>query len=298
MEGVSKIGELVEDGVHYGRNFAALAAVLEEAGPEGLLVVTDFDQTLTRFRGGDGLPGLQCHDIMFRRADLSKRPGLKERMSPLLAWHDVSEEERMKLCNGDATERVAKSRWFFDEFAAVSSEFCLAEQVEDCVARSNTKPREGLAQTFEWLSTHGVPLVVVSAGLSQVITAILNKDGLRLPVDTKVVANDLLQPVALITSRNKKDALAFIPGFDSIATGRRQVLLLGDKPTDCDVMKGLPVCCTVLKIGFMEQDEPPAEDLDRQLEHFDAVLTRDSSMAFVNKLLHRISGRADAACAL
>ena len=66
------------------------------------------------------------------------------------------------------------------------------------------------------------------------------------------------------------------------------MLLLGDKPTDCDVIKGLPPNYAVLKIGFMEDATPTEAALKEQLQCFDVVLTGDPSMDFINKILHKI----------
>mmetsp|Transcript_103195 Transcript_103195/g.291398 ORF Transcript_103195/g.291398 Transcript_103195/m.291398 type:complete len:288 (+) Transcript_103195:152-1015(+) len=277
-------------GVHFGPAYESLAASLQAGGPGRLLVVTDFDQTLTTFGGSDGASGLQCHDMVLRLMDLDRRVGLRERMAPLIEWNDMPEEERMQICGGNREMRAAKSRWFFEAFAAVCCDFDLLEQVDECLAQCNTQVRCGLAQTFEWLEACGVPLIVVSAGLIQLLKGVLVAGKAQLPSQTRIVANDLTDPRVTVTSRSKSTALGAISDFDAIASGRDRVLLLGDKPADCAVVDGLPAECKVLKVCFKEPSELRRSEVDVLLEHFDVVLTGDADMSFVNNLLYRISG--------
>lgn len=291
---VSCIDGSSANAIDFGIDYKALADAVVAGGPDGLLVVTDFDQTLTKFRGRDRAPGLQCHDVILSHVGL-EQPGLRQRMAPLIEWHDMPEEQRMRVCQGDQKARVGKSRWFADTFAQICVDFQLAEQARDCVARSNIQLRGGLAETFKWLEAHGVPLVIVSAGLSQVIQAIFDAVGLHLPSTARLVANDLLEAQARVTARTKEGALALVPDFAALVAGRRHVLLLGDKPSDCAVAAGLPEGSVVLKVGFMNEGPPVQTVLDAQLQHFDVVLSDDADMTFVNELLRRVASGADAA---
>lgn len=276
--------------VHLGPRYHEFIAAFAAGTPGELLVVTDFDQTLTSFRGSDGGPGLQCHDILLRHLDLDACPLLRDRMAPLIAWHDMPEQQRMQLCEGCEVQRAAQTQWFFDTFAAACVEFGLKEQVRGCVERSNTQVRGGVVCVLDWLAAREVPLFIVSAGLRQVLEALLEAAGISLPAKTsRIIANDVGDPLSCVTSRNKSGALQLVPDLVELCSGRRRALLLGDKPSDCAPAAGLPPGIEVLKIGFMESSEPEPETLEKYLLHFDVVLTGDPSMGFVCELLETMS---------
>ena len=79
--GHHQTNDMASKGVHYGSRYEALISDLKQAGPTELLVISDFDQTLTKFVGRDGLPGCQCHEIILKYVDLSKRPCLEEHVT-------------------------------------------------------------------------------------------------------------------------------------------------------------------------------------------------------------------------
>lgn len=279
---------MVRAGVHLGPRYNALFAGFRAASPRDLLVATDFDQTLTTFRGVDGSPGLQCHDILLQHLDLDAVPGMRERVAPLIEWHNMPEPQRMRSCGGCQVQRAERTQWFFDAFAAAASEFGVAEQVPGCVERGNTQFRGGLARVVEWLTAHEVPLFVVSAGLRQVIEVLLERAGIGLsPKSCRIVANDLGDPVSRVTSRNKSGALQLVPDLAEMCSNRTWVLLLGDKPSDCAVAAGLPSGSQVqvLRVGFVQTLEPEKEVLEEYLRHFDVLLTGDPPMDFVLELL-------------
>jgi hypothetical protein len=92
-----------------------------------------------------------------------------------------------------------------------------------------------------------------------------------------------------VTSSHKAHALELVPDFMSEVTseGRTHVLLLGDKPSDCCPLQGLPKSTPALKIGFLA--EPTEEKFQEYLTGFDAVLVSDATMDFVNCLLDSLS---------
>merc|ERR1712070_1302721 len=153
--------------------------------------------------------------------------------------------------------------------------------------------RSDLQDTFSMLQKLEIPFIVVSAGFTQVIETIVKKQVPCFPKPlTRLVANDMCVPETRVASGHKATALDLVSDFTNLSENRHKVLLLGDKPSDCDVAKGLPAECTVLKIGFMKHRDPLPADLEKQLQHFDVVLTGDPSMSFINQLLSDISSTA------
>lgn len=291
------------EGVHLGPKFDARVRSLFAGGPEKLQVITDFDQTLTCYIGADGHRGDECHGLLLARLDPDSVVGLKE--SP---WTHLKELERLYIV-GDHTglESYVKrldldkdvTAWWFETYQQVSTDFKLWEHVAPCIACSNVRTRKGLDGTFTWLQDNAVPLLVVSAGLHQVLQGILSAKGCPLPVGASVVANDLQKATLTIDHLTKSRAFELAPKSHIDATRNRNcVLLLGDKTTDLAAAEGLSSDCVVLSICFLaaglkEGREPSAAEIQESLQHFDVVLTGDASMHFVNGLLRSIAA-ADA----
>eukprot|EP00435_Cladocopium_sp_Y103_P034077 s2715_g8.t1 len=270
-------------GSRFSSSFPELVHELRKVGPQKLMVITDFDQTLTSYFGKDGSPGDQCHDIILRHLDLGQLPEEAQRSFVALEeWNSMSDAQRLARCDNDWTKKVAASVASFDTFHALSAQHQLSRFAESCVAKSNVRVRDGMKDTFGWLERWDVPMLVVSAGLDELLTSILQSSGAPLPRKAKVLANSLDEAAVSVTSSHKAHALELVPDFMSEVTseGRTHVLLLGDKPSDCCPLQGLPKSTPALKIGFLA--EPTEEKFQEYLNVFDAVLVSDATMDFVN----------------
>ena len=272
-------------GSRFSSGFTQLVNELRQAGPKRLMVITDFDQTLTTYFGKDGMPGDQCHDIMLRHLDTSDLPHeVPQTFRELDEWNNISEAERLARCDNDPAKRVAASRQFFETFHSLSARHKLSRFAPACAAKSNVRVRDRMDETFRWIDRWDVPFLVVSAGLRELLIPILEKAGAPLPSNSKVLANSLEDSKVNVTSREKVHALELVPDF--IREGKTHVLLLGDKPSDCSPLQGLSQS-PALKVGFL--GEPSEERFQEYLKIFDAVLVGDASMDFVNCLLDHVS---------
>eukprot|EP00747_Dinoflagellata_sp_TGD_P207031 gnl/TRDRNA2_/TRDRNA2_80642_c0_seq1.p1 gnl/TRDRNA2_/TRDRNA2_80642_c0~~gnl/TRDRNA2_/TRDRNA2_80642_c0_seq1.p1 ORF type:complete len:286 (+),score=48.78 gnl/TRDRNA2_/TRDRNA2_80642_c0_seq1:33-890(+) len=278
-------------GIHLGPSYEAKAKLFRESGTSKLQVVSDFDQTLTTYIGKDGKPGDQCHDVLVFRLPSDEevaRPGLADALVPIREWMIMTEEEHMVLCEGSQEIRRQKTFWFNDTFQQICSTYRLWEVASGCVQCCNTCVRPGLAHMFSWLETHAVPLLVVSAGIKQVIEPVLDSNGAKLPSTAVLLANDLHEGKARVTKRTKSSAFEAVPEYRQLVRDRTCVLLLGDKDSDCKAADGAGKDCEVLRVGFME-GSPTPEALEEYLRHFDVALSGDASMDFVNSLLQSVS---------
>ena len=147
---------------------------------------------------------------------------------------------------------------------------CLAP----AVAASGVRLRDGAAELVAALAAHDIPLVVLSAGLSDVIETLLRAVAARCaaatPPSVAVVANHMVfddadsgrlvrvMPEPPLHTDNKREMLvALRPDAFAPASPRRIVLLLGDKPKDANSLDLLPpgTVDVVLRVGFMEGHE-------------------------------------------
>ncbi|MBU1613431.1 hypothetical protein KKC87_03315, partial [Patescibacteria group bacterium] len=79
------------------------------------------------------------------------------------------------------------------------------------------------------------------------------------------------------------------PIFETIKN-RKNVLLMGDGIDDVGMIEGFEYD-NLLKIGFL--NDGVEKNLDKFTANFDVVITRDSGMEYVDKLLQRILKKFD-----
>lgn len=175
--------------------------------------------------------------------------------------------------------------------------------------------REGFHDIFAVLTQQNVPTLIFSAGLYDVIHAVLDKEyasptegqatisttttnDSEVPSNVHVISNmmqfdDTGTVVGfegkLIHSLNKNASVVLDTPFwqQCQSEKRRNVLLLGDSLGDARMADGLE--CEddeIVRIGFL--NDRVSEKLDVYLQHFDVVLTNDSSMLPIELLLHQV----------
>lgn len=107
--------------------------------------------------------------------------------------------------------------------------------------------RPGIQELFDVCQSQEIPIVILSAGISQIIHEAFKQDGFELPSVCRVLANDFIfdedgrcidvEPKDPPSSRQGKlHQLALAPEI----VDRPCVILVGDKPVDASVGRGLP----------------------------------------------------------
>lgn len=157
---------------------------------------------------------------------------------------------------------------------------------------------QGARELFEWAEAKGVPLLVFSAGLGDVVCEVLQKHGVRLGEQVHVISNFMecdergivvgFRPPMVHVFNKNEHSLRGTPYYEKIRE-RRNVLLLGDSLGDLGMSRGIDHH-VVLALGLYNAD--PAQDPTAFAEYrrqFDVLLLRDSPLAFPLSLLHQIA---------
>ncbi|KAJ1480091.1 pyrimidine 5'-nucleotidase-domain-containing protein [Baffinella frigidus] len=261
-------------------------------------VILDFDRTITAFTGKNGGPSDECHEILFRHPKQSDK-NLKEvddfwvrARETFGVMHMKSEEEQKVL---------------FDDWWREANNLILRHGIEEAhvalaVQRANTLPRDGALELMRKCVERDIPVLIVSAGFTQVITEFVRQH------DPALAASPLLSIHAnhmvfdsggtlaafgeqVVHAKNKRFLYNHIGGyFDKLrAAGRDRPLILGDSLGDAEVTMHVPHGGggAGLKIGFANKADA---DIPRFLSVFDAVLTGDQSFAFVDEVLDVLTG--------
>ena len=245
-------------------------ACFQRLTADDLLVLIDFDRTLTTG------PSDQCHDILGESSVMP--PSLRASFEPLL---DFSKPFPPEL-QGDDWWRVA------NQILLAHADQIKPETVSACVSAANVRVRPGASRLLRCLSNLGVPVLIVSAGYSDVVEAVLETLDVdqsaytvasnRLCfVDGKLVA---VLPEMPVTGFNKRHTYARNEGWFAKHAGRKTLLLIGDRLSDLDMGKGVADGYSLVGVGIRNDapDGPPGSSypsLEAYATAFDALVLGD-----------------------
>jgi phosphoserine phosphatase len=169
------------------------------ASPSDLQVIADFDYTLTRFRTPSNLRMNECHDIIEHSAYMPE--AFRSDFSNV--WADQTRLREL----GD----WEPENWWHRVHALMVKYGLNREWVTLTVQDDEVSLRAGVADFVQDLKRTGIPLTIVSAGLPDVIRAILHKEGVgadgivmfgnEMEFNEQGILSKFLEPV--ITSANK-----------------------------------------------------------------------------------------------
>ncbi|CAE8689414.1 unnamed protein product [Polarella glacialis] len=279
------------------RLYAAMAAGVDDAAAAcaaaaasgELIVVLDFDRTITASFTPDGQRVTSAHGVLevakvLSESFRSKTKELFGKYYPIEIDASMSIPEKIPIM----------SEWYAQVHALMLKEFVTRENIASAVSSCPTIClREGM---LELLRCHkaepAIPVLIMSAGLGDVIEEFLRQTlPFSLASTTLVVSNrmvfdegeggrlvDFSEP--LLHMFNK--SFAFWPeDARALAVGKKRCLLpvglttwleqCGDGLGDCTMVDGLDV--ETLKVGFL--NEKIEERLQQFREGFDVVVTGD-----------------------
>jgi 5'-nucleotidase len=252
------------------KTFAAKhQAILRQACVDGLMVITDFDATLTTGNS------MQCHDLIYCSADIPD--SFREECAPLLDWQ---------------TNPLTDSVLWWDQMHKLMVKHGMPQRtlIPRIVKEGAMTPRPGAIKLLKHLSFLNVPVLIVSAGLSDVIEEFLRQhdalnDNITICSNRLNYGTDLaplsVSPVPYITSFTKRLAYAASSTFFNQNAKRRTLFVLGDSIADTDVTSDVSYD-HLLTIGILNSRSRESEFQDS----FDAlVLGDDGSLSAVDALI-------------
>jgi len=255
---------------HWERKRAAMA----DLEAKDIIVITDFDATIT---SGDSE---QCHDLVGGSKLLPD--GFRSEFAPLLDWTTNT--------NIDGVE-------WWDQAHALMIKHGTPQRniIPRLVREAKMVPRPGALEMLQHLERNGIPVLIVSAGLTDVIEEFLRQHG-ALSENVTICSNRLnyeadatpksVAPEPPITSFTKEYAYSSASSFFSQHADRRGIIQLGDSLTDVDPAKKVPYD-HLLSIGFLNA----RPDGRKHAEAFDAVVIgNNGSLRPVAELLNEIVG--------
>lgn len=173
-------------------NFKAKLQNLVAAGKEKLLVVTDYDFTVSRFAQKPGVRGASCHKVLEDSGVLGEEYEVKGQavQRKYYAYEvDPSIDDVTKNIYMD--EWVHKSHELLLEFRLTRS--LLKEAVRRALDRKAMNLRNQVREYFDLLKAHEVPLLIFSAGIGEVLQEVLYQEN--------ILDEQKLQDVTVISNK-------------------------------------------------------------------------------------------------
>ncbi len=261
---------------------------IRKGGPKKLLVISDFDGTLTRryVKTQDGrelyvpsVAGLIGMQRVLPREYSRESHELYEKYSP------IEEDEKL-----DFEYRSEKMKEWWTEHLNLLIKYKLnKEKIEKIVDGFPNILRDGAKEFFNILKEKNVPLIVFSAGFGDFIEYYLEKE---------VPDNNII----ILSNMFKYDKNGYVTGFkgdlihslnktikkeklENLAPRRNNIILLGNTISDSKIVEDFE---TIIKIGFLGDPKK----MERYKENFDVVIQdepkKPASMEYVNELLLNI----------
>ncbi|KAK3924995.1 7-methylguanosine phosphate-specific 5'-nucleotidase [Frankliniella fusca] len=290
---LSYMPELGRSSVHIKdpKRVSFLLNKLVSGGVNTLQIIADFDHTVTKqhvngvrhtssFCVINQCNGLPPHfsgrdsELLKKYLPIERDPHLtKEEKTPyMIEWYSMTSE----LLQGFPLD---------------------PNEIVEAVKRSNTELRSGFQDLVTALDTANVPLLVFSAGLGDVVDAILKHHGVC-NKNIHIISNFLNFKDGLVNGFtddivhpfNKNGKAAEHTNYFKEMSNRHNVILMGDNLGDAEMADGVPNTDAVLKIGFLFGDVDRL--LPQYLDHFDVVLEDDQTMDIANSLVRLIKETA------
>ncbi|XP_043802731.1 7-methylguanosine phosphate-specific 5'-nucleotidase isoform X1 [Apis laboriosa] len=246
-------------------------------GCNSLQIVTDFDLTLTK-QHINGKKVLSSFGIFSKCKQLpeiytKESNRLYKKYRPIEIDPDLSIQIKTEAMTDwmIAAEEILKGIPFDpNEISEVSKIY-------------GTNLRDGTKELLTKLYLAEVPVLVFSAGLGDIVQAILENQEILFN-NVKIISNFLkyedgklagFQNKGLIHVFNKNEH-AIEQEYFKVFEKRKNILLMGDTIGDASMVDGMLNTCAVLKIGFLYDNVESS--LASYMEKFDIVLVDDQTM--------------------
>ncbi|CEL95414.1 unnamed protein product [Vitrella brassicaformis CCMP3155] len=272
-------------------------------------VVIDFDRTITCASVD---PRQECHGIM---ATSPLGDAFREEYGDLLNFEKYSSVLPGKL---QWPEHLLREKWWLYGHALLIKHRLRRSLIPPMVRNAGVRLREGAKEFLHLLNEMRVPVLVVSAEVTDVISEVLQQHGC-LYGNVTILSNECVwdeegvltswwpesesdgggggMPMSSFT---KHMAPKWAREFFARPEAKR-LLVIGDRPRDAHVVKGLSVDA-VLKVGFYDFGHAKNEADDRFFadyqKEYDVLLTQPrASFAWITALVREVcvGGESDAA---
>uniref|UniRef100_A0A0N4ZET7 5'-nucleotidase n=1 Tax=Parastrongyloides trichosuri TaxID=131310 RepID=A0A0N4ZET7_PARTI len=257
-------------------------AQMSHDGRNGLMVISDFDFTLSKYSDKDGNRCWATHGV-FDSGAKKVYPDLTERLQKL-----KDKFIKIEFCPTMSSEEKTPymEQWWNSSHDEILKTAFTYELIESFVKESKIELREGGEDFIENLDANKIPLIVFSAGIGNIIEIFFKQTFDNVPnnihiisnmmeFDDKNIAIKFSEPLIHTFCKNST-VIRKEQSFFHKVNNRHNILLLGDSLGDLTMDAGVENEGVALKIGFLNFNFE--ELLPKYSEGYDIVVINDQSM--------------------
>jgi len=271
---------------------------ISEGGCEKLQLIVDFDNTLTRHHKNGNLTdcswGVMENSPLLPKGYTDKTNALRAKYLPIEMDPNLTVEEKIPHMEA----------WYKQANKLLQETGIQKDLFSQFVKTSNVEFRDHTKHMLDHLHQAQIPVLVMSAGLGDILVEVMDAFDVYHRSNTKVVSNFLAYDDTgkvigiageMIHVYNKNESAIHDSEYFQTLKGRGNVVLLGDSIGDLQMANGVENSGNVLKIGFLNtlNNKATAEKrLPSFLEGFDIVLIDDQTMNVPLEILQNVGGLA------
>ena len=242
-----------------------------------LYIITDFDHTLTTKNSQN------CWGIISTIPNISKEY-IKQSKENNDLYFPIEQDDSI---NNDIKNKMMK-KWY-EEHAKMLIKYNLKEKdINEASQNDSIILREGVIEFLEFTNKNNIPVIIISAGISNIIEGVLKKHNCFFN-NVYVTSNIFkFENGKLKSLRNKiihslnKGKIDIPTKIKEIIKEKDEVIIIGDNIDDSKVK--IKENKKSLKIGFLNYEDN--NKFNNFKKHFDIVYNKDASLLKIIELIN------------
>jgi len=272
------------------KEFAKLKERFKKDCSDKTHILADFDLTFTKaFVNGKIIPSL----LSVLRDENYLTPDYSEKAKALYSKYHAIE---IDPAAPEEEKKKSMEEWWNLHFDLLIKSSLSKGDIVKAMDSANLVLRDGAVDLLNFLRERNIPIVFLSsAGLGKESISIFLSQRNLLFDNMHIISNSfdwdengkaiaVKKPIVHGMNKNETQIRNF-PGIAEEIRDRKNILLLGDNPSDARMGEGFGYE-NILKIGFL--NENAQQNLKSYKEAFDVVIANDSSMRFILDLMREM----------
>ncbi len=253
---------------------AQLQKEIIKEGKEKLHLIFDFDRTLTIGRDGASLASTSFS--VLREQGILGENYTQASTTLFNTYHPI--EISPSVSNDEKNQ--AMDDWWRKHLELLVANKLNKKDFKGVVVNGNLKLRKYVKEVFEICHRKNIPVVILSAGLGDLITAVLEVESLYYP-NIKIVSNWFLFEENTVTGyktpfihATNKDENHLSKEIRESLVGRNNIVLAGDSLGDLK-MAPLEVVGKIIKFGFLNGNQGLLPEFKKNFDYVEESVNAD-----------------------
>lgn len=267
---------------------------IKELGNENLIILSDFDDTITKAFREDNSRASNSFSVYPNHPHLLSEDYVKETNELFDIYYPIEQDPNKSF---EEKEKIVV-KWWEKEFELYKKYGFTENTIHEIIEKKLLELKEKTPEFFDITKENNIPLVIVSAGIYNIIHSFLDsvkKDYENIHVianQFEFDADNKFKNIKgdTIHSMNKNfNELKTLPIYDEIKD-KKSCIILGDSTSDTQMSNGKEFE-VILKIGFLNKlknDKQYAERLEAHKKYYDIIIEGTEDFTKINDLLKEI----------